>query len=357
MSPEARQLRNTGILFGLISAATFGTSGTFAKSLLHQGWSPAAIVTLRITGAALILAIPALYAIRGRWHLLRRNLPHAAAYGIVAVAGCQLAYFYAVQRLSVGVALMLEYLGIVFVVAWNWAMHGRKPNWLIAAGMGLSILGLALVLDVFGGVKLDLLGVVFGLLAAVGLAVYFVTAGSSHEDALPGITLAGVGLGLGALTLWVAMAVGLVPWKSSTHSVTLRGTEFPWWLAVLELAAVAAALAYVAGNAAVRRLGSTMASFLGLTEVLFAVLFAWLLLGELPAVIQLVGGVAILAGVIAVRLGENAQAAAAGTQLTTDGSGVNADPAGAQRSAAEVEPDFSAPGFSASDFSEPSPIA
>ena len=333
VSPEARQLRNTGILFGLISAATFGTSGTFAKS------------------------IPALYAIRGRWHLLRRNLPHAAAYGIVAVAGCQLAYFYAVQRLSVGVALMLEYLGIVFVVAWNWAMHGRKPNWLIAAGMGLSILGLALVLDVFGGVKLDLLGVVFGLLAAVGLAVYFVTAGSSHEDALPGITLAGVGLGLGALTLWVAMAVGLVPWKSSTHSVTLRGTEFPWWLAVLELAAVAAALAYVAGNAAVRRLGSTMASFLGLTEVLFAVLFAWLLLGELPAVIQLVGGVAILAGVIAVRLGENAQAAAAGTQLTTDGSGVNADPAGAQRSAAEVEPDFSAPGFSASDFSEPSPIA
>jgi drug/metabolite transporter (DMT)-like permease len=47
-----------------------------------------------------------------------------------------------------------------------------------------------------------------------------------------------------------------------------------------------------------------VASFVGLTEVLFAVLFAWLLLGELPAPVQLAGGVLIIAGVVAVRVGE-----------------------------------------------------
>jgi drug/metabolite transporter (DMT)-like permease len=75
-------------------------------------------------------------------------------------------------------------------------------------------------------------------------------------------------------------------------------------LAVAELALVAAAAAYLLGVTAARILGSTVASFVGLTEVLFAVLFAWLLLGELPGPVQLLGGVGIVAGVVAVRLGE-----------------------------------------------------
>ena len=67
---------------------------------------------------------------------------------------------------------------------------------------------------------------------------------------------------------------------------------------------IAAAAAYLLGTVAARRLGATVASFVGLTEVLFAVLFAWLLLGELPAPIQLAGGALIVAGVVAVRAGE-----------------------------------------------------
>jgi drug/metabolite transporter (DMT)-like permease len=55
---------------------------------------------------------------------------------------------------------------------------------------------------------------------------------------------------------------------------------------------------------AARSLGSKLASFVGLTEVLFAVLFAWLLLGQLPTVVQLIGGVLIVAGVALVRVDE-----------------------------------------------------
>jgi drug/metabolite transporter (DMT)-like permease len=96
--------RTTRAGFGLalVSAATFGTSGTFARSLIDTGWSPAAAVTVRISLAALILAIPALLALRGRWNVLRRNVRMVAIYGLVAVAGCQVFYFNAVQHLSVG---------------------------------------------------------------------------------------------------------------------------------------------------------------------------------------------------------------------------------------------------------------
>ena len=86
--------------------------------------------------------------------------------------------------------------------------------------------------------------------------------------------------------------------------VTLAGAQLPWWVPVLWLGIVAAAFAYVAGIAANRRLGAKVASFVGLTEVMFAVLWAWLLLGELPATVQLLGGLLILAGVAAVKADE-----------------------------------------------------
>jgi drug/metabolite transporter (DMT)-like permease len=73
---------------------------------------------------------------------------------------------------------------------------------------------------------------------------------------------------------------------------------------VIGLSVIAAALAYVVGISAARTLGSKLASFVGLTEVLFAVLFAWLFLGQLPTGTQLVGGVLIVAGVALVRVDE-----------------------------------------------------
>ena len=85
-------------------------------------------MSARISIAALVLAVPGLISMRGRWHILRRQGAMVAAYGVIAVAGAQLFYFNAIQTLPVGVALMLEYLGIVLVVAWMWIRHGQRPR-------------------------------------------------------------------------------------------------------------------------------------------------------------------------------------------------------------------------------------
>jgi drug/metabolite transporter (DMT)-like permease len=73
---------------------------------------------------------------------------------------------------------------------------------------------------------------------------------------------------------------------------------------VLGLSLLAAVIAYVAGIGAARRLGAKLASFTGLSEVLFAVLFAWLLLSQLPSRMQLLGGAFIITGVALVRVDE-----------------------------------------------------
>lgn len=306
-----------GLALALLSGASFSTSGSFAKGLLEAGWTPGAAVTARVGLAALVLLVPAVVAMRGRWHTLRRGWPQIVLFGLVAVAGCQLAYFFAVQRLTVGVALLLEYLGIILIVGWLWLRHGHRPRPLTVAGAGLAVAGLALVLDVFGGIQIDLVGVLFGLAAAMGLAVYFiVSADETHQ--VPPITLATGGLAVGALVLLLAGAVGVLPMRWSTEHVVLAGTQVPMWLDAVLLAVVAGALAYFSGIAATRRLGSKLASFVGLTEVMFAVLFAWLLLGELPAPIQLAGGVLILAGVVAVKLDERPRPAVAEPEPRTE---------------------------------------
>ena len=84
-----------------------------------------------------------------------------------------------------------------------------------------------------------------------------------------------------------------------------------WVVPVVGLSLVAAAIAYASGIAATRLLGARVASFVGLTEVLFAVLIAWVLLGQAPGAVQAVGGVVVLAGIALVRVGDSAVTAPA----------------------------------------------
>ena len=306
-----------GLLVALLSAATFASSGPFAKALLTTGWTPGSAVFLRVAGAALLLLVPTVRALRGRWHLLRHEWPRILAYGLCAVAVPQLAYYYAVQYLPVGVALLLEYLGLVLVVVWQSLSSRRAPQAPTVVGILLALVGLALVMNVFGEVRIDAIGVAWGLLAALGLASFYVMSGSAHETALPPLALAGGGLVVGTAGFAVLGIAGLLPMEFHTEAVQLAGISLPWWVAVLELGALGAATPYVAGIVAARMLGAKLASFVGLTEVLFAVLIAWVLLGELPRSVQLLGGLFILAGVVVVRTEESRPARMGGRDLSS----------------------------------------
>jgi drug/metabolite transporter (DMT)-like permease len=291
---------SAGLGLAVLSAATFGTSGTFASSLMAAGWSPGAAVSARIAVAAVILTIPALVQLRGRWALLRRSLPAVIAYGLVAVAGCQLFFFNAVEHLSVGVALLLEYSGTLLVVLWVWLRHGQRPRRLTVAGAALAIAGLVLVLDLTGSQRVDGVGLLWGLAAAAGLAVYFVLS-ARIDDLLPPMVMAWAGLAIGAVTLLVFGALGAVRLDASTADADFAGHHTSWIVPILGLSLVAAVIAYTSGIGAARLLGARLASFVGLAEVLFAVIFAWLLLGQRPSLLQGLGGLVVLAGIALVR--------------------------------------------------------
>jgi drug/metabolite transporter (DMT)-like permease len=301
----AQRATGAGLGLALLSAATFGTSGTFARSLIEAGWSAEAAVAARVGIAALVLAIPTAYALRGKGRVLLRNLRAIGLFGILAVGGAQVCFFNAVQYVPIGVALLLEYLGIILVVFWMWAVHGQRPSRLTVLGAVAALAGLALVLNLTGGDGVDPVGVLWGLAAAVGLAAYFVLSARVDED-LPSVALAAGGMGLGSAVLLLLGSVGVLPLHASFGDVEFAGHVVSWIVPIVGLSVIAAAFAYVTGIGAARVLGARLSSFVGLTEVLFAVLFAWLILGELPTPVQLLGGVLIVAGVALVRLGERA---------------------------------------------------
>jgi drug/metabolite transporter (DMT)-like permease len=304
---------SAGLGLALVSACAFGTSGAFASSLLAAGWTAGAAVTVRVSIAAVALTVPALLALRGRFDQVRRGARTMAVYGIVAVAGAQLCYFNAVDHLPVAVALLLEYSGVLLVVGWMWARHGHRPRRLTALGGLAALVGLALVLDLLGSRGVDPVGVLWGLGAAVGLAVYFVVS-SGTDDALPPLVVAWGGLAVGALALVLAGVAGALPLAAPRTDVALASTRMSWLVPVLGMSLLAAAVAYVTGILGARLLGARLASFVGLTEVLFAVLFAWLLLDQTPRPVQVAGGVLVVGGIALVRLGERPESAAVSVQ-------------------------------------------
>ena len=319
-TPGPRTHRGLGLGVALVSCATFGTSGTFGDGLLRAGWSPGAAVLARIIVAALALTVPAVVELRGRWHILRRRAGLLLAYGLVGVDGCMLCYFYAIKSMPVSVALLLEYLGAIMVVGWLWVARGQRPRRLTITGALASIAGLALMVGITGSGRISAVGFMWGMLAAVSMAVFFFL--SDHpvppEPGRPGspppeplspvvlspVVLSWAGMCVGAAALALLEAVHAVPFAANTRDVAFLNFRVSWILPVLGIGLLATATGYVTGIAAVRYLGPKLASFIGMSEILFSALSAWLLLRQVPTDTQFAGGALILVGLLLVRADE-----------------------------------------------------
>lgn len=296
-----------GLAWALVSAASFGTSGTLASGLITAGWTPALAVTLRITIGAAALLLPTVGALRGRWALARANARTVALYGVLAVALPQTCFFFAVQRLPVGPALLIEYVSPLVVLGWLWVVHRQPPTRLMLAGTAVAMVGLLLVLGLTTAEPLDPIGVLWAAGGLIGAASFFLLS-ARPDTGLPPIVLAGGGLTAGAALLWTLGLTGVLPFAAGADTVRYGGVSVPAWVGLAAVGLVAGALAYSAGIAASRRLGSRLASFAGLSEVVLAFGYAWLLLGQVPGPTQVAGAVLILAGVTLLKLGEPAPA-------------------------------------------------
>jgi drug/metabolite transporter (DMT)-like permease len=291
---------SAGLAAAVVAAVSFGTSGAFVKPLLEAGWSPAAAVTARAFAGGVVLLPFVLFALRGRWAALWRGRWRVLGMGAIAVAFTQLAYFAAIRLIPVSTALLVEYLAPLLLVGFTWATTRRMPRPTVLAGSALAVGGLVLVIGPGALHAVDPVGLACAFGASVGCAAYFVIA-ARPSDGLPPVVLAGAGLLVGGIVLGAAGMTGILRFTVVFGDLPLLGSRPPWWVPLLVVAVVGTALAYAAGIAGSGLLGSRLASFIGLLEVVSAALWAWLLLGEKLTPLQLAGGALILGGIAAVR--------------------------------------------------------
>ena len=292
-----RPTLSTGLLIGVLASVAFGTSGALAKPLMEAGWSPAATVALR-AGLAGILLLPfAVTALRGKWDTVWRGRWRILGMALIGVAGTQLVYFAALQRIPVSSALLIEYLAPLLLVAGVAVATRTVPRPIVLIGSAVAIAGLVLIIGPVGGG--DVLGYLLAGVAAVGCALYYVIA-ARPAHGLPPVALAAFGLLIGSASLGLVGATGLVPFDVVLGTVSTGGLDVPWWAPLLLLAATTA-VGYATSIAASQLLGSRLMSFVGMLEVVFACVFAWIVLGEALTPWQIFGGALILAGIACVR--------------------------------------------------------
>jgi drug/metabolite transporter (DMT)-like permease len=308
--------RRTGLIVGLFAALGFSTSGPAVKPLLEAGWSPGGAMLVRLTLGAVLLLWPALHALGGRFHLLRDEWRVLLVFGVLSV-GCGSTFYYlAVDRLPIAVALLIEYMAPLLLLALAWLRTRHRPPAAVLAGAALAAGGLVMVLDVAGQIHLDTTGLVFAWIAAFGNASYWAV--TAKPLAVPPVTLAGTGMVIGAATVGLLGLVHVLPVVTPAVEVTVLGTHVSWVVPILVVGTVPTAISFGISAISVRMLGERVASFVGLAEVLFAVVLAWLLLGEAPLAVQIVGAVLVVAGVALVRRGSGTHDDASVAELEAD---------------------------------------
>jgi drug/metabolite transporter (DMT)-like permease len=290
------RVRTWGVGFAILSSLCFGGSGPIGKALIGAGFSPLQAVWLRIAGSALVL-VPLVVALRGRTRLreARPFLPQLIGYGIAGVAGCQALYFVAASRLPVGIAILLEFTGPVLVLLWIRLVRRTPVHPTAVLGVAVAVAGLACVVQIWSGLRLDAVGLFAGLGAAACQAAYFLLV-EKLAGAVDPLVMTAAGSVVGTVALTALVAPWSIPWHTLAATVEIGGRTAPAWALACWLTLVSTVIAYLAGVAAVQRLSAPVAGAICYAEAVFATLIAWAVLNESLTAVQLAGGAIVLAG-------------------------------------------------------------
>ena len=290
--------------YAMVTAASalFAVNGSVSKVILTSTDMPSLRLTeLRATGAFIGLAAFLALTTPGRLRVSRDEIALLVFYGIVGFALVQWLYLVAIERLPIGIGLLLEFTAPVLVALWArlvWHEPVRRRVW---AALALALTGLTLVAQVWEDVRLDAVGVAAGLLAAGALATYYL-AGEHQTARRDALSLTCLSLGVATLFWAVLQPWWSFPFDTLGTTVSLDGAPesvtAPVWALGLWVIVPGTILPFVLSLGALHHLPATRVASLSMIEVLLAAIVAWAWLGETLSAAQLVGGAIVLTGVV-----------------------------------------------------------
>ncbi|MDX6309057.1 MAG: hypothetical protein QOI06_2103 [Nocardioidaceae bacterium] len=299
--PVSRNRRRGYLLVGF-GAVLFTLNAGISRAIQAAGVQSTTLTTVRCTGTAIVLV--AVLLARGERLRLPRGrgeVVRVIGFGISGVALVQWFYFVAIARLPVGIALLLEFTAPVLVALWVRFVYHEQVRSRIWLGIALSLGGLALVAEVWSGLALDGLGVVAGLGAAMSLATYFLIGerSVSSDSPLHVITEAFVV----AAVFWNIVAPVTRIWATNltrpqSLDGNLSGLHSPVWLLVVAMVVIGTAVPFLAELSSLQYLSATEVGLVGMLEPVLATVLGWAWFNQTLTFTQIVGVMAILAGIV-----------------------------------------------------------
>ncbi len=289
-----------GVAMYLVAGFLFALNGVIAKNAMNAGLDPLHLTQLRNAGAMVVLALVVLVTAPRHFRIRLAEVPFLIAYGVVAFTLVQFLYFVTISRLTVGIGTLLAFLAPVIVALWLRFGRKRAVRNSIWLAIALTLIGLAMVAQVWQGMTLNVIGVVAGLACAVALALYWLLgeAGQSRRDAVS-LSLWGF---VFASAAWAIVAPWWTfPWPvlgEPTQPLWEAGPGLPVWSLMVWGVLMGTVAPFLLVLGSLRRLGAQRAGIVATTEPLWAFAIGYVLLGEALTGAQLVGGLIVLAGVV-----------------------------------------------------------
>ncbi len=299
---ESERHPRLGYGMAFTAATLWAVNGVISKVIIESGEIAAPRLTeVRTTGAFLMLAAALLLVRPQSLRIRRGELPVLLTFGVLGLAFVQWFYFEAISRLDIGVALLIQYIAPVLVALWaRFAYHEpvRRRIW---AALALSILGIALLVELWSGLTLDGLGVAAALGSAVTFAVYILSAERAVTRRDP-VSLVCYGFLLASI-FWAV----LQPWTSFPvelvdESVSLLGRledlSLPVWLLMGWMVVLGTIVPFALLAASLRHIPASRAAITAMFEPVAATVFAFAWLGESLTAFQLIGGLVVLGAIL-----------------------------------------------------------
>lgn len=288
----------TGTLMVVGAVTLWGVNGTASRVVMDAGVEPARLAEIRITASALLLLGWLLLRDRAALRLQRSELLPYLAFGGIGLVCVQWTYFEAIDRVPIGIALIIEYSAPLMVALWVRFVWKRQLPWLAWAAIPVALAGLALVLGVGGGqlAGLSTVGVLWSVAAGVAYAYYVLHAESlTRRRSAPAVL--GIGLAFGSVVLAFALPWWSYPWSALGATATSAPLDAPAWLYCAFVVVLGTVVPFALMLAGVHRIGADGASVTAMLEPILAGAVAWVALDQVLTTGQVVGGAIVLAAV------------------------------------------------------------
>ena len=302
---ERASARRPALGYALIltAVALWSLNGVLAKVVVTGGGlSALRLSEVRATGAGLLLFAAVALLRPASLRVSRGELGFLVLFGIFGLAFVHFFYFVAISHLDIGIALVIQYLAPVLIALWaRFFVHEpvRRRLWIALA---LSLTGLSLVVELWGGGSLNGKGVAASLAAAVAYAVYILMADHRLQRGRDAFSLLAWGFVFAAVFWALAQPWWSFPVASLTGDTSLLGrleeVTAPVWALVAYIVVFGTIVPFLLMVSALHYVSPARATIVAMAEPVLAGLAAWAWLGEELGPGQIIGGILVLAGIV-----------------------------------------------------------